>query len=69
MKKVKDFVVTGILDRNSILSDPSLMPDFPGISGSTTCSGWDAVSRSFLTGYGKRTKITGTDSEELPRHL
>ncbi len=38
----RDFIVGNVLNMNSELSDPSLMPDFPGISGSTTCSGWDA---------------------------
>ena len=38
----KTFRVSRILDDNHEYSDPSLMPDFPGISGSTTCSGWDA---------------------------
>lgn len=41
-EKSGDFLVAGVLDQKSRLSDPSLMPDFPGISGSTTCSGWDA---------------------------
>jgi ABC-type antimicrobial peptide transport system permease subunit len=36
------FLISGIVDNNSSYADPSLMPDFPGISGSTTCSDWDA---------------------------
>ena len=42
VEKSKDFIIAGILESNSVFSDPSLMPDFPGIAGSTTCSGWDA---------------------------
>ncbi|HOU02645.1 MAG TPA: hypothetical protein PLL94_04975 [Bacteroidales bacterium] len=38
----KTFRVSRILDDNNKYADPLLMPDFPGISGSTTCSGWDA---------------------------
>ena len=38
----KDFYIGAILENDSRYSDPSLMPDFPGISGSATCSGWDA---------------------------
>ena len=37
-----NFIVSNVIDMNSPASDPMLMPDFPGISGSTTCSGWDA---------------------------
>ncbi|MCX6329520.1 MAG: hypothetical protein NTZ85_08430 [Bacteroidia bacterium] len=38
----KCFIISSIVDNDSKYSDPSLMPDFPGISGSTTCSDWDA---------------------------
>ena len=38
----QDFVVAGIAGNEGIYSDSTLMPDFPGISGRTTCSGWDA---------------------------
>ncbi|MBG0860738.1 MAG: FtsX-like permease family protein, partial [Bacteroidales bacterium] len=38
----RQFVVSDIYDNGSRYSDPSLMPDFPGISGSAKCSGWDA---------------------------
>ena len=38
----KNFIISDITDNKSRLSDSTLMPDFPGISGSTTCSGWDA---------------------------
>ncbi|MFZ0280691.1 MAG: ABC transporter permease, partial [Bacteroidales bacterium] len=41
-EKNRDFIVGAVINMNNELSDPSLMPDFPGISGSTTCSGWDA---------------------------
>jgi ABC-type antimicrobial peptide transport system permease subunit len=41
-EKEKRFVISGIAGKDFKYSDPSLMPDFPGISGSTTCSGWDA---------------------------
>ena len=36
------FLVKKILETDNKLSDPMLMPDFPGISGSTSCSSWDA---------------------------
>lgn len=36
------FTVAHILEWNSDLLDPSLMPEFPGISGSVSCSSWDA---------------------------
>jgi putative ABC transport system permease protein len=38
----KSFIVSGIIEDDNKYSDPSLMPEFPGISGSTTCSEWDA---------------------------
>jgi putative ABC transport system permease protein len=41
-EKSGSFIISEILPDDHSLSDPSLMPDFPGISGSTTCSGWDA---------------------------
>ena len=41
-EKIMKFVISNIAGSNYIYSDPSLMPDFPGISGSTTCSVWDA---------------------------
>jgi putative ABC transport system permease protein len=41
-EKSKNFIITDVLPDGHYYSDPSLMPDFPGISGSTTCSGWDA---------------------------
>jgi putative ABC transport system permease protein len=36
------FVVRRIVDMKGIWSDSLLMPDFPGISGSESCSDWDA---------------------------
>jgi ABC-type antimicrobial peptide transport system permease subunit len=41
-EKSRQFVVSRVIENESKLCDPSLMPDFPGISASTTCSGWDA---------------------------
>ncbi len=41
-EKERKFIVKSVINNDSKFSDPSLMPDFPGISGSTTCSGWDA---------------------------
>ena len=38
----KTFLVSKIIENDNKYADPLLMPDFPGISGSTTCSGWDA---------------------------
>jgi putative ABC transport system permease protein len=36
------FLIQSVTENDSRYSDPSLMPDFPGISGRTTCSSWDA---------------------------
>jgi ABC-type antimicrobial peptide transport system permease subunit len=41
-EKNKKFIIAKIIESNSRYLDPTLMPDFPGISGSTTCSSWDA---------------------------
>ena len=41
-EKSKDFLISDILSDDHRYADPSLMPEFPGISGKTTCSGWDA---------------------------
>ncbi|MBN2863526.1 MAG: hypothetical protein JXN62_10215, partial [Bacteroidales bacterium] len=41
-ERSRSFRIKSIIDNNSRLSDSLLMPDFPGISGSTTCSAWDA---------------------------
>jgi len=41
-EKDASFIISGVIDNDNQLSDPMLMPDFPGISGSSTCSGWDA---------------------------
>lgn len=40
--KSMKFIIAGIVENESVYSDPALMPDFPGISGKTTCSQWDA---------------------------
>ena len=36
------FVIRKIVEMDSIWGDRTLMPDFPGISGSESCSEWDA---------------------------
>ena len=36
------FIVSEIVDMKGIWADSLLMPDFPGISGSESCSRWDA---------------------------
>lgn len=36
------FIIRKIVEMDSVWGDRTLMPDFPGISGSETCSGWDA---------------------------
>jgi putative ABC transport system permease protein len=36
------FIITDIVDLHGIWSDSLLMPDFPGISGSASCSDWNA---------------------------
>ncbi len=41
-EKSESFIISQIVPDGHLYSDPSLMPDFPGISASTTCSGWDA---------------------------
>jgi ABC-type antimicrobial peptide transport system permease subunit len=41
-EKSRSFMIKGIAENDFRYSDSTLMPDFPGISGSTTCSGWDA---------------------------
>ncbi len=41
-EKSRDFYIAAIGENDDKYADPSLMPDFPGISGSTTCSGWNA---------------------------
>lgn len=37
-----EFIVDRIVDIDGPWGDPMLMPEFPGISGSTSCSSWDA---------------------------
>ncbi|OFY67963.1 MAG: hypothetical protein A2V64_11675, partial [Bacteroidetes bacterium RBG_13_43_22] len=41
-ERSRSFIISDVVSDEHFYSDPSLMPDFPGISGSTTCSGWDA---------------------------
>ncbi|MBA4322834.1 MAG: hypothetical protein C0408_08465, partial [Odoribacter sp.] len=36
------FIISRIIEPDSIWADPSLMPEFPGIAGSSSCSDWDA---------------------------
>lgn len=36
------FIVSDIVANDTKYADPSFMPDFPGISGSASCSSWDA---------------------------
>lgn len=42
VEKSSSFVVNKVVDIQGIWSDSLLMPDFPGISGSASCSDWDA---------------------------
>ena len=42
VERSNKFVVKRIVEMQGIWSDSMLMPDFPGISGSTSCSDWDA---------------------------
>jgi len=42
VERSNKFVVKRIVEMQGIWSDSLLMPDFPGISGSTSCSDWDA---------------------------
>jgi ABC-type antimicrobial peptide transport system permease subunit len=37
-----DFIVSQIVEMNGIWSDSLLMPEFPGIAGSKSCTDWDA---------------------------
>ena len=41
-EKSMTFIISGIVTGDHPYADPSLMPDFPGIAGSATCSAWDA---------------------------
>jgi ABC-type antimicrobial peptide transport system permease subunit len=41
-ERERSFMISDIYENESPLSDPTLMPEFPGISGSTSCSSWDA---------------------------
>jgi len=42
VEKSSSFIVRKIVDLQGIWADSLLMPDFPGISGSASCSDWDA---------------------------
>jgi putative ABC transport system permease protein len=42
IEKSNKFIISRIVDMQGIWSDSLLMPDFPGISGSASCSDWDA---------------------------
>lgn len=42
MEEKLDFTVSIITDMNGIWSDSLLMPEFPGIAGSKSCTDWDA---------------------------
>jgi putative ABC transport system permease protein len=41
-EKKMDFIVSQVVDMNGIWSDSLLMPEFPGIAGSKSCTDWDA---------------------------
>jgi putative ABC transport system permease protein len=38
----RSFIISKIAGMDGIWADPSLMPEFPGIAGSSSCTGWDA---------------------------
>ena len=42
IEKNNKFIISRIVNMQGIWSDSLLMPDFPGISGSASCSDWDA---------------------------
>jgi len=42
VERSNKFIVKRIVEMKGIWSDSLLMPDFPGISGSASCSDWDA---------------------------
>jgi putative ABC transport system permease protein len=41
-EETKYFTVSRVVEMQNIWSDPLLMPEFPGIAGSKSCSDWDA---------------------------
>jgi len=45
VEKSDDFIINSIVESNGIWGDPSLMPEFPGIAGKSSCSDWDAGAR------------------------
>lgn len=42
VEKSGHFIVEKVVERNGIWADSMLMPEFPGIAGSESCSDWDA---------------------------
>lgn len=42
VEKSGTFIIRDVAEFNGIWSDSTLMPEFPGISGSESCSDWDA---------------------------
>jgi putative ABC transport system permease protein len=42
IERSNKFIIKRIVDMHGIWSDSLLMPDFPGISGSASCTDWDA---------------------------
>lgn len=41
-EKTGKFLISNIVNTDSIWGDPLLMPEFPGIAGTNSCSDWDA---------------------------
>jgi putative ABC transport system permease protein len=41
-ERSSDFRIAGIQENDGVNADPTLMPEFPGISGQTSCTEWDA---------------------------
>jgi putative ABC transport system permease protein len=42
VEKSDRFIISQVVKIDGIWDDPSLMPEFPGIAGSASCSDWDA---------------------------
>ena len=42
IERDKKFIITAVTDFSNRISDSLLMPEFPGIARSESCSGWDA---------------------------
>jgi len=66
-EKSRQFVVRKIIKNDSKWCDPSLMPDFPGISGSTTCSGWDAGIPIIMDRIRKKDEAYWNDFRGTPK--